>query len=402
MNWDIFSTIGYASIAVWLCIPVLWIVHMLRRPRGLWCHVAVMLGVVAFVLAKINSDSYVSRIQVDRSVQIQEQLDRQELARQQATKAREDEVAQIRFAEDDYDDFLDRAGMDESDIKYLKNFEGDDAPEWKKEKKQRSDGTIDDSLEAQIGATEEQEGVESEVITEKEPVEPILMSDRDKLAADRLDAANLTIIRGLLWIGLIIVVVDYLKRANVYDEAYFPLPLPSSWVDSFTSREPVVFRSESPRRSLHDELRFFARRGESFVYMTNDDAAADQAAGTVYRLPFRRGPVAVLTVDNSDELMDDDFIFETLWYGRNSFAVNSVARAEQMLSRFLELMQERQSTRARAVQTVHVVWDVALPISEEIQHRFVRLGHATGYTLLNCRSGETLKESSGPKVAQLA
>jgi len=387
MNPDIFSPTGYASIAVWLCMPLLWIVQMLHRPRGWWCHVAVMLGVVAFVLAKINSDSHVGRIQVDRSEQIKEQLDRQELARQEAVKARENEVAQIRFAEDDGDDFLDQAGMDESDIRYLESFDGNSMPEWKREKKQRSEGGGDDSLETQIGATEEQAGVETERITQAEPAEPILMSDRDKLAADRLDAANLTIIRGLFWLGLIIVVIDYLKRANVYDEAYFPLPLPSSWVDSFTSREPVTDRPESPRRSLPGELRFFARRGESFVYLTDDPDAATGAAGTVYRLPFRRGPVAVLAVDDADERMDDDFIFETLWYGRHSFVVSSVARAEQILSRFLELMQERRSTRARSGQTVHVVWDVAQPISEEIRHRFTSLGRATGYSLLVCKDG---------------
>lgn len=386
MNWELFSPIGYASIAVWLCMPLLWLVHMLRRPRGWLCHVALVFGVAAFVLAKINSETYVNLIQVDRSQEIQEQLDRQELARQAATQAREDEVAQIRFAEDAADDFLDQAGMDEADLKYLDSFNDEETPEWKQEKKQRSEGAVDGSLEAQIGAVEEQEGVESDALTEEEPIEPIFMSDSDKLAADRMDAANLIMIRVLLGLGVIILVFDYLKRANVYNEAYFPLPLPSSWVDGFTPREPVVFWPESPRRSLFSELRFLTRRGESFVYLTDDVEAAARAATTVHRLPFRRRPVDVLVVDDADDLMDDEFVFETLWYGRNSFVVKSEERAEQMLERFLQLMQERRSTRARTRHVVNIVWDVSLPVTDDVLQRFASLGRATGYTLLICKS----------------
>ena len=116
MNWELFSPIGYASIAVWLCMPLLWFINMFRRPRSWLCHVALVLGVAAYVLARINSETYINLIQVDRSQEIQEQLDRQEVARQAATQARKNEVAQIRFAEDGTDDFLDQGGMDAADI----------------------------------------------------------------------------------------------------------------------------------------------------------------------------------------------------------------------------------------------------------------------------------------------
>jgi len=384
MNWEIFSTIGYVSIAFWLCMPLLWLLHMLRR-RGWLVHIALLFGVAAMVLAKINSNTYVNRIQVDRSAQIQEQLDRQALAQQAATDAREDEVAQIRFAEDANEDFLDKAGMDESDLKYLQSFNEDDPQAWKRQKKKRSEGTIDDSLEAHIGATEEQEGVESDELIEEEPLDPILMSDSDKLAADKLDAMNLRMIRIMLGLGIAVVIVDYFLRANHYDRAYFPLPLPSSWVDTMTPRETVTVRPTSPRRSLLDELRVFARRGESFVYITDDPTAATNAATTVYRLPLHAWPVEVLNVADYNGEMDDDFVFETLWYGRNSFVVNSTERGEQLLARFMELMTERRTTRAHVDQTVHVVWDIATPIPAETRHRFANLGQATGYSLLLCR-----------------
>ena len=75
-------------------MPLLWFIHMFRRPRSWLCHVALVLGVAAYVLARINSETYINLIQVDRSQEIQEQLDRQEVARQAATQARKNEVAQ--------------------------------------------------------------------------------------------------------------------------------------------------------------------------------------------------------------------------------------------------------------------------------------------------------------------
>ncbi len=386
MNWEIFSLTGYISIALWLCMPLLWLLHRLLWRRGWLVHVAVLFGVAALVLAKVNSNTYVNRIQVDRSEEIEAQLGRRQLAQQAATAAREDEVAQIRFAEDSEGEFLNIAGMDEADRKYLESFNEDAVPEWKKEKKERTAGIADDSLESQIGATEEQEGVASAESFEDESIDPILMSDKDKLAADRLDAANLRMIRIMLALGVAVVAVDYLRRANRYDRAYFPLPLPSRWVDAMTPREPIAVRSSSPRRSLLDELRVFTRRGESFVYVTDDhEAAAKATTATFHRLPLHLRPVEVLNVANYNGKMDDDFVFETLWYGRNSFVVNSADRGRRMFARFIELLSDRRDTRAHVNHTVHVVWDTNAPISEETCRRFASLGRATGYSLLLCR-----------------
>lgn len=384
MNWDIFSPIGYSSIAVWLCLPLLWLLHLLWR-RGWLCHLALLLGVVALVLAEFNSRTYISRIQVDRSKQIDEQLARQELARKAATDARAGEVAPIRFAEDDKDDFLDTAGMDESDLKYLQSFDEEATPGWKKEKKQRSAGSEDDSLEAMIGADEEQEGVDVQTLTEEAQPEPILMSDSDKLSADRLDDANLTIARWLLGVALVVVVWDYLRRVNIYDQAYFPLPLPSSWVNAFTPPAPVRIWPKRPRRKLHKELKVLIKRGDSFLFLTDEAEHAARVPSRAYRLPLWQRRVDILSISGENGAMDDNFVFETLWYGRNSFVVDNVQRAEQMLARFMELLTERKATRARAGQTVHIVWDTATPVSEETRRRFASLGRATGFSLLLCR-----------------
>ncbi len=387
MNWQVFSTIGYASVAVWACMPVLWLMHKFIRPRRWLCHLAIVVGVVALVLAKINSQTHVNRIQVDRRAQIAEKMEQQDKARQAARDDRANDAAQKQFAEDSGDDSLDLAGLDESALKYLNSFDETDTPDWKKQKKKRSTTTDDDgSLESLIGATEEKEGVEADELIEEEPIEPIWMSDADKLTANRLDAANLKTIRFLLCFGFFVVGVDYLQRANVYREAYFPLPLPSKWLDAFTPRVPVIARAKRPRRSVKKELKVILQRGDSYLYVTDKKDANTQPLSRKHRVLGCFSPVDILRVQEGDPLMDDDFVFETLWFGRSCFTLDSTERAEQMLDRFTVLLSERRVLRAKASQAVHVVWDVDTPISDEIRHRFETLGRETGVCLFLCRA----------------
>jgi hypothetical protein len=409
MNWEVFSSIGYVSIALWLCMPLLWLLHMLIRPRRWLCHIALVFGIAAFALAKVNSQTHVSLIQVDRSQQIADQLAQQERARQAAIDERGDEVAQIRFAEDGSGDFLDTAGMTEADRKYFEsrtgnpdtNTHADGTPDWKKQKKTRSVDTGDGSLESLIGAKSDRQGIESQELIEDEPPAPILMSDKDKLLADRLDAGNLTAIRIMLLLSVIVIVWDYFRRANVYREGYFPLPLPSSWANAMKPRDAVSLRSASPRRSLVDELRVFTRRGESFVYITDNQADAREAMDTpVYRLPFKCRSVDVIAIDDptstntnpttndqsTEAGLDDDFIFETLWHGLSSFVIGSATRGEQLLARIETLLTQRKASRAHTKRTVNIVWNVGTPVSEALQHRFANLGQATGFTVLLCQN----------------
>lgn len=404
MNWDVFSTIGYVSIALWLCMPLLWLLHMLIRPRRWLCHIALVFGIAALVLAKINSHTHVNLIRVDRSEQIAEQLALQERARQAAIDERGGEVAQIRFAEDDSTDFLDTAGMTEADRKYFESRTGNASaggiPEWKRQKRTRASSTTDDaSLEAMIGAKTEREGIDSEEIIEEDPPAPILMSDEDKLLANRLDSGNITAIWVMLALGVVVIVLDYFRRANVYRESYFPLPLPSSWANAMTPREPVAVRPNSPRRSLVDELCVLTRRGESFVYITDNPGNAHKAANiSGYRLPFKIRPVDVVSINDDSDAeanFDDDSIFETLWYGRNSFVVDSATRGEQLLARIEILLTQRRASRAHTKRTVNIIWDVATPLSQAVQQRFTILGKATGFTLLLCREENDEKRNQG-------
>jgi len=388
MNWAIFSILGYVSIALWLCMPLLWAVHAWRRPRGWWLHASVVVGVAAFVLASVNSQSHVSRIQVDRSNEIESQLSAQELARKKAEEQRADQVANIRFAEDGSGDYLDKAGLDEEDLKYFQSFEQDANPAWKQQQQQRStDDNDTQDLEAMIGGKDEREGLESEAIPEEPAVEPILMSDADKLAADQLDAWNLGIIQLLILLAFVMLPFDYVRRLNRPREIYWPLPVPSRWADSATPREPVASRSDLTRERLPELLAQISRRGESFILLSDAQRVAHDLPNALPRLPLGLWPIEIIDLDQTPDLTDD-FVFETAWFARNSYVVIDDARGRRLWEHLLFRLAERVRTRATARQAAHVIWDRAEPPSPAQLALFRRLGKATRFYLVQTTSCE--------------
>lgn len=381
MRFDYFSIFGYVSVVLWMAMPVLWILHVRMRPRRWFCYYALALGLAAFVFAKINSVSYVNRIEADHSADIAEAQARQAEARRMAEESRAGEVAQIRFAEDDAGDYLDVAGLDEADRKYIESFDESAEPDWKKGKKERSVGAAQDgSLEAMLDTTEKQGGIEADELEEKSERAPILMKDRDKTIANRLDALNLRLIRWLILIGVVWVLVDYLMRFNVYSEAYFPLPLPGGFVQAFSSSRSWS-RSKPPRRSMQQELEWMIRRGDSFVYLTDDKAAAAAIPDRLPRMPFHRKMVDVIRAGGDSGILTDDFIFEAVWFNRASFVIDSADRAEAVLNYFVTAIMARKESRARVRQRVHVVWDLNVPLPDEFRQELVRLAESVGMSL---------------------
>jgi len=383
MNPQLFSTIGYVSVALWVAMLLLWGLHAVVRPRRWLCHVALVVGVAAYVLAVVNSRTHVNRVQVDRSEELAAAQARQEAARKVAEAARAGEVAQVRFAEDDATDFLDEGGMDDADRKYMASFDEEVVPEWKKEKKTRSaTPKQDDSLEAMLDtSSEEEKGIDAGAV-EKAAAEPIMMPEKRRMLANRLDGLNLKLIRWLILIGVSIVVLDYLKRLNSYGEAYLPLPLPSRWVNSLTPLPPVRTWPQKPRRTVPEELDWLTRKGDTFLYLVDSREAAARVPEQAWRVPRSRlGAVDIIHVTDAYPVAGD-FVFETLWYGRSSFVVDSAERATALLDTMLELLERRKASRAHVRQTVHVVWDLQRPPPERAVAEFERLGRATGFVLV--------------------
>lgn len=387
MNY--FSIIGYVSVLLWLLVPVLWFLYFKQRAgtvRGvrLWlCLVAFGVALVAAILAKVNSVTYVNRIQLDQSAEIQAVQVKQDAARKLAEKSRSGEVAQVRFAEDGSGDYLDEGGMDSADLKYMEKIRESDEPEWKKTKKTRAaGGKPDDSLEAQVGGQEEKKGVKPEPETEKKVV---MMVSSKKVIADRLDNANLKLTRLVFLLAVLLLIYDYLWRANRYEVAFLPLPVPSEWVTAFSPLPALVEQPVPPRRTFLEELAWFTKRGDVFIYLTDDPFAAQKLPAQLPRLGKRGCPMEIIHVKAGDRLISDDLIFETLWYGRASFAVDASERVEKLLENFLVLLADRKACRAKAAQSVHIVWHSQTPLPASWQSDGLRLMQATGFSVFVCK-----------------
>lgn len=388
MNSDYFNQAGWISVLLWLIVPVLWVAYSIRGPRRWLCPMALVLALLALGLAKNNSKNYVNLIQLDRSAEIAAQQERQEASRKALLESRGKDVSDVQYPEDAAGDSLDRAGMDQDDLKYMDRINQSGTPAWKKEKKGRSSAGADDgSIEAAVGGGNAIGAADSEMIDGMVEESPVVMLEEDLAMAHRLDALNLKIIYFLIALGIVMVVVDYLKRANIHGKASFPLPVPSAWLNSLTPLPPVV---ERPGRA---ELSRLAKRGDSFVYLTDDKDSATKIPESFSRLSLRRKKVDVLRADGAQGVIDDDFIFETVWFGRSSFVVDSAARSEQLMQRFLELLAKRKQTRARVKQSVHVVWDLKTPMPEAQKQQFALLAKATGFSLFLTSQGNTLGSS---------
>ncbi len=381
MTFSMFSVFGYISVLLSLVVPLLWLLHYRRRPRRWLCHYAVVVAFVALVFAQLNSWIHVNRLQVDQSEAIAAAHARQAEARKMAEDERADDVAQIRFAEDGRSDFMDMAGLDEADRKYVESSEEAGTPGWKQQKQKRSAMPADDnSLESQLDTTEKAGGVESGELEQKDE-KGVVLPEPVVMLANRLDALLLGLLRCFLLAGLVGVVLDYLQRINRVDEAYLPLPIPSSFVSSLSPLPVLCPMPPVSCRSKADDLAWLVRRGDTFVYLTSDPAAAAALPHQLPRLPRGRCPLDVLHVGTDDPLITDEFIFETVWYNRAAVVIESAERAETLLPTFYELLDQRRQTRARVRQTVHIVWDLDVPLADMLHDEFIRLVGICGMSL---------------------
>lgn len=384
MNWQIFSTIGYVSVGMWMSMPALWLFHMVMRKKWYLCHLAVVLGIAAYGLARVNSASYVDRIQVDRSEQIALEAKKIEEEQKRKEAERSEDVADIRFAEDSRQDYLDTGGMSEDDKAYYidkpkKPGKDDEVPAWKRQKQKRV-ANEDKSLDAAIGGVAETEGANTEAF-EEEAVEPIIMSTEDKDMANRLDGINLMLIRWLIGFGILFVLFDYLRRFHVYRNAYFPLPAPSALTRIFSPLPVIQERPQKPRRNMVEELKFIIRQGGTFLYLTNDPERAAAIPGAFSRLPMGLSQIEVLPVNFEGEAVSPAFVFDALWFGRCAFAASNSEEVECLLALFSRLLAERRKSHACTRHPVHIIWDLPEPVPEIFKRNIEILGPTTGFCL---------------------
>ena len=376
-NMDYFSLSGYASVMALVLVFTLWAIHFIFKPQQIVCYLAMGMAIMAFSLGKHNSLTYVNKIQPDRSQQKAE-LEAKIAAEQQAVlDQRGEQVAQIRFAEDAEDEFLDRAGLDDEDLENLDNIREELTPDWKREKKKRSAST----------EGSEGEGMDTAAIEESAETEPIVMLEADLMRANHFDYWNLQISKWCMGLGLLIILYDYIRRHNRYESAYFPLKIPSALANLVTPYPSVVDRSSKPRRSVPDELVWLTKRGDPFVYFSSNSANTKEVDEALVSF-FGKNKNSLQIIKTGTSAFTDNFAFESWWFGRSSVITESKERSESMIGSFLDLLEGRSSTRARVRQTAHLVWDLDSPIPNEIKNRLEQLAARTGFSLLLCKNYE--------------
>ncbi len=377
MNPNSFSILGYLSVLLWLAVPVLW---LLRRRFSLPCWLTLALALASFALAKLNSATHVERIQVKQAEQNVNQLDIVAAKRKAVEQARGGEVADIRFAEDGDDDFIDKAGMEDADKKYLDSIDESSEPAWKGKKKKRGESEQESGdLDDELGGKEAISGLKSDAIPIEDTRPPIFMSEPHKELAGRLDHLNLNASFYAILLGIIIFIVDYLTRANFYSRALYPLPLPAAWRNAFTPMPASFHRPNPPRRSIEQELAWLARSGDVFIHFTKDSSALPNS---LPRLGKSTKNIDLFYVDS--DRISDELIFESLWYGRSCFTVDSLDRINQLFGSIYFQLEQRRVARARSKFNVYLIWDIDQELHEDDIAAFESLARPAGFSLFIC------------------
>ena len=374
MSPNTFSVLGYLSVLLWLAVPLLWILRRHFSTPG-WLPLA--LALCAYLFATLNSRMHVSRIDARAAENSSNALEVAAAKRKALEDARSENVADIRFAEDGAEDFIDKGGMDESEKKYLDHLEKNQDPAWKQNKKQRGESAAESNdLENLIDTEKPAEQLSTEALPEeKETRKPILMSEPHVTTARKLNKLNLNATYIALLLGISYFFLDYLARANSYARAAYPLPFPAAWRNALTPLPPVVSRPATPRRDLPAELAHLVRQGDVFFCVTNETISLPE---TLPRLGKNVDSLDVLRTDNP--LITPDFIFESLWFGRACFLADA-AQAQQILPVILEKLTQRKTSRARAKRNIHLVWNLPTPPDEAFLTSLQILAAATGFSL---------------------
>lgn len=276
-----FGVIGLASILTWLGALAMLVNYARHARRTFFYARAVGLALAGLLLAHINSH-YVSLIQVDRTLELEEAYQRQRRAQEAGWDTLMRRTAEIRFAEDSKKDRLHPLGVSVNKRSiYEQAAEGKNQNHrGQKDGKHKQLGGRTDTGAQQDEALEEEPGEEpSEKTSERQ------LPERDVLRANRLDKFNLWSARLALLMTLLLFGLDYLSRFNRTLGAVLPLPLPGRLVDSlFPKKYSVVLRAGQPDLTRR-YLETIVRKGESFIYFGKNDVVP--AALARIHIPLR-------------------------------------------------------------------------------------------------------------------
>jgi len=397
-----FGFVGIASIVVWLFAALLSALFIVGWRRSLICWTALVLAIGGVVLSRVNS-AYVSAIKIDWSEQIEAARQRAELEAAEEEPSRDTDVSdeavkakQEEAAEKDPGATGDLPELDEpadqGDSK-TGDESGDESEKKKPAYSYRQAGKVE---RAEGKKTEEKIALDAG--TEDQPIELNVrsMKMKDVAQANRLDRLNLLLARLTFCLAAVLVVVDYFRRFNKTFESYLPLPVGGRLVDSLFAKSHTVCIAAARKPDWPKFLRRTVRKGETFLYFGRQDPLQLRY---LTRLPGCPVPPSLqkVVLSNGEPAFDDEFLFESAWFGRYCFVLTGDGpRAVGRLNALADFLQLRHETRASAVHTVNVLWDLDTPIPKELLDRLLPLCRDVNFRLI-LTTNETLDKESAAR-----
>jgi len=388
-----FGTIGIGSIVAWLVAVVLIVLFVCGVRRSLICWSALAAAIAGLVLANINSNQ-ISAIEIDFSAEIQaaeeraaadpaEETPRESDVSQQGEEAKRKEAVQGEEPAEDAGHTRETDEADKTRIPSDNHSPRDDQTASTHEtsgyayrrhgKVDRTEGmTLEDRIPIGSG-------------TEDQPVIANIrvMKTHEVAHANRLDRLNLFFARLTLTLAVLLVAVDYVRRFNMTFKALFPLPVGGPLIDSFFPKTHTVCVGARRKRRWKRFLRRVVRKGETFIYIGDQDPCPARRLGRIPLLPKAVWPLDKITRPAGDREFDDDFLFESAWFGRYCFVIlDHGHRAADLLAALADFLRLRHATRAAARHTVNVIWDLPAIPAEHTLERLAALCPETNFKLL--------------------
>jgi hypothetical protein len=210
-----------------------------------------------------------------------------------------------------------------------------------------------------------------------------MMKTAEVARANRLDRFNLFFARLTLTLAALVVAADYFRRFNMTFRSLFPLPLGGSLIDSFFPKTHTVCVGASGRRRWKRFLKRVVRKGETFIYFGDHDPLTASRLGRIPLLPRFVWPLDKITRLAGDREFDDEFLFESAWFGRYCFVIlDDGQQAAGILIALAEFLRLRHAARASARHCVNVIWNLPVPPAESTLQQFAALCPETNFKLL--------------------
>lgn len=349
--WFYFGAIGTISVLGWVAALILFAAFLRSRRRTQIYWIALVAAVSALLFAKINSH-HVSVIEVDRSEEQAQAIERQKQLRQQLEQDQQKKAANVRFAEDTPTDALDLAGVTTTFAdKYEQAAAAEDPAKYAYRQRGKQQREVSASAETN-------EVVAGGVAQEVKPQLARQLPESDVVKANRLDRINLFCAQFTFIVACVFVAWDYLSRFNRTLGHLYPLPIAHRAIDSAWPKQHTVLMQGAAPEMITTYLKNVVRKGENFIYFGECDPLPE--AQTLPKLGLRNWvwwSLQKITMGVGHKSYDNEFVFETAWFQRYAFVTTGATEAVRRLSGLTEFLRQRQLTRARARKTVHVVWN---------------------------------------------